>query len=206
MRFDGALQDQSYEIVDELQIRKKLESRTDWRFEFTKQTKYGYDLELYRWPDDSDTPSDRELVGYFELERADDAAQKSWVTGPVPKDDWFAYTFLKRKLYQRRVGDGICRKEGCSHRVVKWGNPKPETHMAVFLKFNHNLDNCFAVPLRTVVREGEQTPKSIECDPANSYRSLPLDHPKVREGIDNVVDFIDEYLTNRQTALVEYDF
>lgn len=203
MRFDGHLSDASYEIVDELQIRKKLEERTDWRFEFTKQTKYGYDLELYRWPDDSDRPGDRELIGYFELERADNRNPKSWVTGNIP-DGWYFYSILKRKVYSWSKTHGACRNEGCSHQNVEWGPPKKQSHRAIFLKFNHKMDNCFAVPMPVVIEDGKPTKRSVECDPKNSYRRLPLNHEDVRVGVDNVVGFIDSFLNDRQTSIPEY--
>jgi len=182
MSYDDELSDEGYEIVDELQIRGELESGSGWQYEFTKQTKYGYDLELYRWPESPDKPDDRELFGYVELERASiDKSSCPWVTGDLP-DRWVYLSFLKRKVYKwdwnsRRFTDEL----------------KPNAHRALYLKFNHSMDNCFIAPISTIARDGTLTKKS-DGSRTNTYLSLNASHPEVRVGVSESIEFIEEHL------------
>ena len=60
---DG-LEKQSYEIQDELKIRKTLERHTDWQFELTKNSKFAYDLRITEWDDEPATDDDNRGLGY----------------------------------------------------------------------------------------------------------------------------------------------
>ncbi|AFH22639.1 hypothetical protein OSG_eHP31_00135 [environmental Halophage eHP-31] len=182
MSYDDDLGGDDYDIVNELKIRKKLEAGSDWRYEFTKQTKYGYDLELYRWSESADAPDDRRLFGYIELERA--SIEKSscpWVTGTLP-DGWVYLSFLKRKVHQWDWDIG---------RFVD--DLKPNARRAMYLKFNHSMDNCFIAPITTIARDGSLTKKS-DGTRTNTYLSLDPSHPEVRIGVDESISFIEEYL------------
>jgi hypothetical protein len=188
MSLDDGLAGADYEIIDELKIRKKLEVGSDWRYEFTKQTKYGYDLELYRWPESADSPEDRELFGYIELERASvDKSSCPWITGDLP-DRWVYLSFLKRKVYQwdwdaNRFTDEL----------------KPNARRAMYLKFNNAMDNCFIAPITTVARDGTRTKKS-DGTRTNTYLSLDTGHSDVRIGVDESISYIEEYLGSFDTG------
>jgi hypothetical protein len=177
MSLDECLQSTTYEIVDELQIRKRLEAETEWRYEFTKGAKYGYDLKLYRWSETPDGPSDRHLFGYVELERA-----TGWQKGAIP-DGWHYYSFLRRKVHEF---------EG----VGRWGDLKPNAERAVYLKFNRELDNCFVAPIKAIDEWGEETKRS-DGRRENTYLKLPFDHPTVSVGINDAVSYIQRYLGSK---------
>lgn len=188
MSYDDELSDEDYEIVNELKLRKKLEAGSDWRYEFTKQTKYGYDLELYRWPPSSDAPDDRELFGYIELERASiDKSSCPWVTGDLP-DAWVYLSFLKRKVYQWDWDTGRFTEE-----------LKQNARRALYLKFNHSMDNCFVAPISVIAKDGSLTKKS-DGSRTNTYLSLDVSHSEVRTGVNESIEFAEEYLTSFDAA------
>lgn len=186
MSLDDHLDSTSYDIVDELQIRKRLEAETGWRYEFTKGAKYGYDLKLYRWTDAPDGPDDRHLFGYVELERAD-----GWRTGDIP-DGWDYYSFLRRKVNE-------------FNGVGRWGETKENADRAVYLKFNRELDNCFVVPISAIDLRGEETKRS-DGRRQNTYLKLDFDDPTVTLGVDDAVAYIKRYLGSKlPTAEVDDD-
>lgn len=190
---DG-LEDQSYRIKDELKIRKTLEAHTDWQFEFTKNDKFAYDLEVTGWADEPRSDADHDVIGYVELERSRKDKQHSWVTGDIP-DSWYFLSFLQRKV----------RKY--DYTLRRWGGLKDDYDRTVYLKFNHALNNCFAAPVTAIYRDGEQTPWSTG-DPQNTYLALDEDHPEVYVGIEECVAFIERYLTRKdpsQSDLIRWE-
>jgi len=182
MSLDDCLGSASYGIVDELQIRKLLEEETEWRYEFTKGAKYGYDLKLYRWTGSPDGPSDRHLFGYIELERSRGDSEKSWVTGDIPAG-WPYYSFLRRKVHK-------------FNGVGNWGALKPNAERAVYLKFNREMNNCFVAPVTAIDRWGEETKRS-DGTRSNTYLKLRFDHPTVTVGTDEAVNYIQRYLGSK---------
>jgi hypothetical protein len=181
---DG-LDDQSYEIQDELRMRKKLENQTDWQFEFRKNDKYDYDLEVTEWDEEAASGDDHQTLGYVELERSRNDKSASWISGDIP-DCWVFLSFLKRKV--RRY----------NRRTESWGGPKKNHDKTVYLKFSHRLDNCFAVPIESIHRDGTPTPRS-DGSRQNSYLKLDSDHPDVHHGISDCVEFIRSYMTETNT-------
>lgn len=177
MSFD--LSEQSYEIKDELKIRGILESRTDWSYEFTKNSKYEYDLQLFRWRDPPEGPDDRQHVGYVEIERAND--ESDWQSGPVP-EYWPELRFCRRK-----IDDG---------RPPTWRGPKDESERTVYLKFNYEVDNCFAAAIPHIRDYGEKTYWPPGKETRNSaFYALSPDSDAIAFGIDECIDLIQEYLT-----------
>jgi len=141
MSFDGDdLSSQSYEIVSELVIRGILEQQTEWQYEFTKNSKYDYDLQLFDWGEEPDGPSDRNLIGYVEIEVTNE--DSAWQTGSFP-DNWDTTNVLARKVYQY---------DNCSRQ---FGGLKHDAWRTIYLKFNHEIDNCFAIPIDEVDRAVE---------------------------------------------------
>lgn len=180
---DG-LKKQGYQIQDELKIRKKLEKNTGWDFEFQKYEKYEYDLSVTKWADNPEDHEDNEVIGYIELERSRGDKAHSWISGDIP-DSWVFLSFLKRKVNQ------------FDRMTNTWGAVKSNHDDTVYVKFNHKMDNCFAVPIKVIANDGETTPRS-DGTRNNTYLSLETDHPKVRYGIDNCISFIKSYLTDNQ--------
>jgi len=182
---------QSYEIEDELKVRGILEERTDWNFEFTKNSKYAPDLQLHNWGDEPTQPDDRDLTGYIEIEVTH--TESDWQTGAVP-DSWPEIRFLKRKIrqydYDRR----------------SWGALKQTARQTVYLKFNHELDNCFAAPVERVYYDGYE--KSWDGGgPSWEFFCLPPTHDSITYGIHDCVRFIEDYfdqLEDDQASLSEF--
>lgn len=190
MSLDDDLDKESYEIKDELEMRKQLEAETDWEFEFTKNDTYAYDMRVYEWDDEPSSPDDRTIFGYIELERA---KKTGWCTGDIP-DKWVYLTFLERKIRDYDHGCG------------RWDGLKEDYRKTMYLKFNHALDNCFVAPIASIHRDGWETRRSTGT-PTDTYRAIQFDHPDVRYGITDAVTFIEEYLgqiDDEQTGLDEY--
>jgi len=182
--FDEDLDDVSYEIKDELKIRKVLEKHTDWEFEFSKNDKYQYDLTIYQWDDEPQTRDDQEVIGYVELERCRRDKEKSWVMGAVP-DEWYYLSFLQRKV----------RKYDWD--TQSWEGLKQHYDRTVYLKFNHAMTHCFAAPIEVIYRDGAQTKRS-DGGYNSTYLKLDKDHVDVKHGIQTCVEFVEEYLTRRE--------
>jgi len=177
MSFD--LSTQSYEIKDELKIRGILESRTDWSYEFTKNSKYEYDLELFRWRDPPQGPEDRQLAGYVEIERANE--NSDWQSGDIP-DHWPELRFCRRK-----IDNG---------RPPVWGGPKQNSERTIYLKFNYEVDNCFAAPIPHIRSRGETTYwPSNERTRNSAFYALPPDADIISVGMSECVSLISEFLT-----------
>jgi len=173
--------DVDYGIKVELKIRKVLEEYTDWEFEFNKNgDKYEYDIKFYRWEDDGTGDLEKVHYGFVELERA-----RKWRTGDIP-DNWTYYSFLERKVrdYDRALG--------------KWTGPKQNYQRTVYLKFNQLLDNCFAAPVVKIYNLGDRTKRS-DGSYNNTYRKLGFDNDAVVTGIEDSVEFIDQFLCNKDS-------
>jgi hypothetical protein len=178
---DG-LEKQPYQIKDELKIRKILETHSSWQFEFRKYDKYEYDLSVRKWADSPEDCDANRVIGYVELERSRGDKKYSWVSGDIP-DSWVFISFLKRKVNQF---DTLTKQ---------WGPVKSKYDKTVYLKFNHQMDNCFCVPVEVIHEHGEVTPRS-DGSRSNTYLSLETDNPQIRFGINNCVSFIESYLTD----------
>jgi len=185
------LDSQSYEIENELKVRGILEERTDWNFEFTKNSKYAPDLQLHNWGDGPDRPEDRDLSGYIEIEVTH--SDSEWQTGPVP-ENWSTINFLKRKIRDYDY-------EHCS-----WGGLKHLARQTVYLKFNHQLDSCFAAPVERIYYDGQE--RSWKNGGPNwEFFCLPPTHRVITYGIQDCVRFIEDYfdeLEDNQASLTEF--
>lgn len=181
-------EEQSFEIQDELQIRKLIEDKTGWQFELTKNSRYDYDLQLFNWGEDPDNPEDRDLIGYVEVEVAGD--DSAWQTGEFP-DYWPTVNLLARKIYQSR-GSGP---------ALRWGALKDNYHRTVYLKFCNDLSNCFAVAIdeaHRAVQNGTGFMDTIYPDDPyhHTFAKLEPEDSALYWGIDDCVAFITEHLTN----------
>jgi hypothetical protein len=177
------LSDVSYEIKDELQMRKVLEQHTDWMFEFNKHEQYDYDMRIKQWDDKPQTNDDNTVLGFVELERSRKDKEHSWVTGDIP-ESWNYPSFLMRKVREY------------DHHQGSWKGLKDNYERTVYLKFNHAQDNCFAAPIEAIHRDGIET-KFSDGSYNNSYLKLRFSHSDVHIGIRNCIEFIEEYLEER---------
>jgi hypothetical protein len=185
------LSQQSYEIEDELRVRGILEERTDWSFEFTKNSKYAPDLELHDWGDDPRQPSDRELSGFIEIEVAHD--DSDWQSGDVPAN-WTTINFLRRKVVEY------------NYDVGGWRDLKDSARRTVYLKFNHNIDNCFVAPVERVFHDGN-IQSYRDGGPNWEFYCLPPNHDSITYGIHDSIQFIESYfdqLEDNQTSLSQF--
>lgn len=186
-RLDAGLDKESYEIKDELKIRKALEGETDWQLEFTKNSKFDYDLRVFVWDDNPRGPESKNLLGFIEVERT--SKTSDWITGDIP-DSWWYYSFLERKIRQY------------DHRFTgrsAWGDPIEDYQRTVYLKFNHSMDNCFMAPITTIYHDGTHTKRS-DWSRTNTYRKLSFYHPDVTVGLDESLSAIQEYLIRQQNG------
>lgn len=89
MRFN--LNDQSYDIDDELRVANILNRKASASpLSFKKnEDKYDYDLDMYYYDD---------LVGYVELEHS----RERWDGYDVP-ESWYCYSFLNRKIEGKSI-------------------------------------------------------------------------------------------------------
>lgn len=194
MSLDDGLDKQSYQIKDELKIRKVLEEHTDWKFEFTKHDKYDYDLQITEWDSEPAGPDDCSILGFVELERSRSDNEYSWITGDIP-DGWHFYSFLERKV------------RDYDYTLRCWQGLKDDYNKTFYLKFNHALDNCFAAPIAVIYRDGRRTKRS-DGHPRRTTLALDLDHPEVETGISECIDYIEEYLSQTahdQETLLRFD-
>jgi len=111
------------DIENELKVRKLLEEHTDWSFEFTKNDRYAVDMQLFDWGEPPVDADARSLVGYVEIEVANE--ESDWDTGEFP---WPRVNFLKRKI---RLWDWDKNN---------WGDLKANARKTIYLKFNNQLD------------------------------------------------------------------
>lgn len=182
------LDEQSYEIEDELKIRKTLEEHTNWSFEFTKNSQYAPDLQLHDWGSQPTAPGDRELTGFVELERAH--ADSDWQTGDLP-DSWSTVNFLKRKLYR------------WDFDANEWDGLKEGFTQTVYLKFNHRMDNCFCASLERIRADGNEFAYN-GGGRQNEFFALHPESSSVRHGIHDCVQYIETHLSQvekRQSTL-----
>jgi hypothetical protein len=160
--------------------RKMLEERTGWRYEFSKNEKFEYDLVVIEWDEEPEDPTDKRVLGYVEIERSRGEKPTHWKTGDIP-DCWTLISFLKRKIYQHHGW---------------WGEVIPEHDRTVYLKFNHDMTNCFAAPIEAVHADGWETWRS-DGSYLGSTHALELDDPRISHGIDECVAFIMVYLRTK---------
>lgn len=177
----GVPANSSYEIDDELQMSQALHARTPYWIRFEQNDQYKTDLVAYGYEEGSRSVDDRVKIGYVELERA---RGDGWNSGEIPTH-WYSVSFLKRKIYDY-------------DRAKREWLPCPKTGQyknTVYLKFNHEMDNCFAAPVRAVWLDSDPSDRS-DGTYKNTFRELDFDHPSIRYGVDDSFEFIAEYLAD----------
>jgi hypothetical protein len=180
-----------YGIQSELRVRKILERETDWKYEFTKNDKYDVDMQLFDWGEPPCDAESRSLTGYVEIEVASESSD--WQTGDIP-DYWTHVSFLKRKV---RCWD---------NRSRSWGGLHQKARQTMYLKFNHQLDNCFVASVERVFHDRAYEKTRGAASPPSKRQDvlcLPPDHDSVTWGvsdsIDAIVDHFDQVEAEQQS-------
>jgi hypothetical protein len=186
-----------YGIKSELKVRQVLEERTDWSYEFTKNSKYQVDMQLFDWGEPPIDAESRSLVGYVEIEVAN--ADSDWQTGEIP-DYWPEVSFLKRKI---RTWD---------YNRSRWGSIQPEARQTMYLKFNHELDHCFVAPVERVYHDhGRETTRGNAQPPSREQDVYCLhpQHDSITWGIHDSIRAIEDYfdaLDGDQQSLSQFAY
>jgi len=171
----------SFNFEDELKIRKKIERHTSWNYEFDKNgDKYGYDLVVTGWDDTPTDPQDKQLLGFVELERA---TANTWDYGKPPSS-WNFFSFLTRKVREWNSDE------------KKWDGIKENYDKTIYVRFNHAMTDCVAVPIEVIFRQGFETKKS-QGTYNESFLALDRDNPNLSKGIISSIQQIDSYLQAR---------
>lgn len=198
MSSDDVGGDDGYGIKSELEVRKVLEGRTDWCFEFTKNEKYDVDLQLFDWGEPPIDADSRSLVGYVEIEVASD--ESDWQSGDIPSN-WTHVSFLKRKV------------RNWDYNRSRWAGLRPKARQTMYLKFNNSLDNCFVAPVERIHHDFgyEKTRKRHVKPPSRKQDVLCLhpNHDSVTWGIHESIKAIESYfdeLDGEQQSLSKFDF
>jgi hypothetical protein len=176
-----------YGIQSELQVRKILERETDWKYEFTKNDKYDVDMQLFDWGEPPCDADSRSLTGYVEIEVASESSD--WQTGEIP-EYWPHVSFLKRKV---RCWDNLRRS---------WGGLQQKARQTMYLKFNHELDNCFVAPVVRIFHDKQCEKTRRDASPPSKRQDvlcLPPDHESVTWGISDSIDAIVDYFDRIET-------
>lgn len=178
------LNGESYNIKDELQIRKILETHTKYNYIFDKNTdKYGYDIKSYRYTISDNGDYYKDFLGFIEIERS-----LRWKTFDIPSN-WHHISFLKRKIFQAD------KENRCFLTTPKF-NEK-----TFYLKFNRDLTNCFIQSMNYIIKHGQESPRNGKNKKLSWYYDnyLELDLDEVIYGIVNCLKFIEEHfeLTNK---------
>ncbi len=120
----------SYNIKEELILRKKLENLTNWQIEFNQnyENKFDYDLKCYKHKTvNTEVGFKKEFMGFVEVEHS-----PSWNCFEFPER--FDFTFLKRKVF---VWDFIKKN---------WlDQPKKDYEKTIYVRVNKDYSNCISI-------------------------------------------------------------
>jgi len=173
------------DIENELKVRKLLEEHTDWSFEFTKNDRYAVDMQLFDWGEPPVDADARSLVGYVEIEVANE--ESDWDTGEFP---WPRVNFLKRKI---RLWDWDKNN---------WGDLKANARKTIYLKFNNQLDNCFAACVERVHQDHQSEWTLGHDSPPHRTQDVLQMHPEadaLQWGIHDCIGFVETYYSELET-------
>jgi len=167
----------NYNIKNELIIRQKLETITDWSIEFNQNygDKFGYDLKCFKHiKNNSETGFEKKFICYIEVEHG-----ASWHKKELPIN-WPEISFLKRKVnkydYKKNVFENECKLNG------------KET---IYLKTNKDFTNCFFVKIDYLFRNGKESKRSKSNERLNSFLVLP--RAEINVGWESFSEYIHNY-------------
>ncbi len=176
----------SYDITDELIIRKILEKSSNYKYEFSKnENVYGCDLKMYMYEPNGNEWS-RSLVGMIEVEKA-----LTWKGKNIP-ENWYCISFLKRKLFKYNWS-------GYEFMDVPKYND-----LTFYLKFNKDYSNCFCQRMDVIVDKGKDSYRNtfdsyiLESNYNGSYWEVNKEF--VVFGINECIEFITNELKNHKAT------
>jgi len=180
----------SYDIEDEIRLRKELEKKTGELTEISKNPdQYGYDLVYYLWRR-VDGEMKKIPYGFVELEQYEG---DGWEGENLP-ENWTCYSFLKRKIYKYNWND------------EKWlDDLKDNAERAVYLKVNSGFSDCFATSMSTIARNGFPIENRGDISSyKQAFLGLSLSNPNIYRGWKEVISFIDQFMKTQQKKLDEF--
>jgi hypothetical protein len=167
------LSQQSFDIKNELIVRKKLEKNTSWDIEFNKNDNpFEYDLVYYKWLHHGERLS-KTLIGYVEIEYC-----FQWTGDPIP-NKFYEASFLKRKIY-KWVNDD-------------WGDPKENYEKTIYLKFNREYTNCFSATISDLIENGYLSQRS-DGSYHNTFIALSWESWSITVGLDPCMEKINKFM------------
>lgn len=185
------LNEQTFDIRNELKIRKILEKNTDWHIEFNENydNPYEYDLSYFYHKENTKTETgyEKQFRGYIELE-----VHHNWKTKSIPSY-WREPSFLKRKCYK------------WDYENNKWSNEHKNNYdKTVYLKFNNNLTYCFVLSIPNIIEKGHII--DYRGDPDDYHEAfIGVDKDKIYWGIDNCIEYINNFMEEKMDKEVEFD-
>lgn len=175
----GELYPISYDIKDELKIRKILENNNSFEYEFRKNDdKYGYDIEVYEYIL-INNEWNRKLLGYIEVERA-----LKWIEENSFPENWYRISLLKRKLFKFDRSKNIFTNE-----------PK-YNEITFYLKFNTNYTNCFCERMDKLIEKGKDSNRRTNELDLYYGSYWEVEKTEVIVGIKNCIDYITKEIYN----------
>jgi len=173
-----------YNIKEELIIRKKLETITDWSIEFNQnyENKYDYDLCCFKHTiENNEIGYKKKLIGYIEVEISPD-----WKTYDIP-ENWYEISFLKRKCFL------------WDYNTEQWTKtPKKNYNKTIYLKANKNFTNCFCINIKDIIKKANNSNRNN-----NTYKGdfLIMNKIDVKWGWDEIVTLIENLINNINTNI-----
>ena len=169
------LSNESYDIKNELIIRKILEYETPWYIEFNKNDNiYEYDLVYYKWIQKEKLT--KTLIGYVEIEYCE-----RW-RDEEPPSFWYEASFLKRKIYNFNWND------------KSWNKPKNNHEITIYAKFSYDYTNCFAMKIKDLIEFGEESKRSKDFSYNEAFVKLEWESPYLTRGLKNSIKMINGFM------------
>ncbi len=170
--------DLNYDIKDELQIKRIIESWLPWEIGIKKtKDKYFYDMEIFNQYKGGEYTE--EILGYIELEHSN-----AWKDFDLPAYWKEPPTFLYRKLFEYSNG--------------KWLGPKEKTDNTIYLIFNHILSNCICRDMTYIINNGIASSRNNKQNLLKQYNDcyMKLEKDQYIWGLINCGFFIKNYFND----------
>ena len=152
---------------------KSYDTQTEERraFKFLSREMYLGHVEPYGSVVDPDGAyyrnDEQEHAGYVEVARALNNSPHSWIDGNLPRDDWYFISIPASRI-----------------------NGKA-TEKSVFVKFNHSMNNCFAIHLSKVPRKLTPRSKDANGDADRNFYTVEFGNNSYVTGIENAARLIE---------------
>jgi len=175
------LENESFDITNELWLRKKIEQLTGFTYTVEKNPeKYEIDLQIYhyvftqRWCEKRKKniqDHTKTLVACVEVETA-----KEW-KGPIIPPNWYEYSIPKRKIYE------------FDDHLNEWTGPRSDLNKKYYFKLNADRTNAFCQRMDLIQHFPES--KRNKGTYHDDFFSIPREqHYKLQWGIENIINYI----------------